>query len=101
MIGGGDLILVLVLGGGFGPCRRGHVGIAAKGLIGLARFRRNIRSGGKILLGRWGISEGRALGDGREVGPMGLGDISQGLGVGRKPCLFAAGAADRPPRRPE
>jgi hypothetical protein len=42
-----------------------------------------------------------SLRDGGEVGTMGLGDICQDLGVGRKPHLLAAGAADRPPSRPE
>jgi hypothetical protein len=94
------LVLIFDDGPRFGPCRRAHVGFAVQGLVSWACFQRNIRSGGKMLLGsrsrdRWG------LGDDSKVGPMGLSDIRQGLGVGCKPCLLAAGAADRTPGRPE
>ena len=54
-----------------------------------------------MLLGRWGIRDGQGFVDGSAVGTMGLGNIHQSLGVGRKPGLLAAGTANRPPGRPE
>src|SRR5262245_38785192 len=100
------LVLMLVLGRRLGPSRLGHSGVVAKRLLGRACFRGHPWSGGKILLGRRGVGDRRSLRDHGEVGTMGLGDICQdfgcqGLGVGRKPHLLAAGAADRPPSRPE
>src|SRR5262249_13599332 len=96
-------VLMLVLGRsvGCGPYRPGRAGVIAKSLLGRAFFQGHPWSGGKAPFRRRRIGDRRSLRDSGEVGTMGGGGLCPDLSVGRKPHLLAAGAADRPPSRPE